>query len=276
MVTRTILALSAALSALHCAAAAPKPSAPAAPPPATAAAAAAKGTLCVTHTVGMGQRTYALWCQGDSCTVARYANNNYTPGRVGLYAVGLPPGALERGRALAGAAIGRKDWTMDRATPILGLTVDDSLKRSVSVHPKNGAALADLQAWVDSLLDLPRKTIWSDSLMVVEQKGPISTVEVFLQSRASRHPWFGRVATMKVPRSHLTVVPRDNPDSRDADSACVAKVIAGKKCEVGLQKDALWARAILKAMPAEANLYPGKACLDARFELVSEWAPLEP
>ena len=237
--------------------------------------------LCLSTTVGFGQKTSALWCRSDSCFLVRFARANPSPLRVGFYGMAVDSLSRAEGDKLASAMSSRKNWVRQQAASVLTLKYGDSSTLSVPRHPLNAKGLRPMEAWERKREEeLSGHPFWSDSLIIYRPESAADEVAIRLASNpgsgSGAVTWMVPAGVSRILMSSHQVGPSGGLgmswDSHDSlPSACLAQVLSGKTCLYKVPRTMRTLQVILKAgTPATRTSPAPNSCLEGQFELVSE------
>jgi hypothetical protein len=207
----------------------------------------------------------------------RFAQGHVGPSSAGFFGMPVDKTRRAEGDSLADNALNVKAWPAHNAGSSLSVSLGNSPTLNVPRHPLNRKKMAGLEVWSRKMkFDLESHPIWRDSL-TLRRSGPGSdTVLISLSSKASVASWMGRETKGKVLFSSATKVEggaRPTSDSQDTLSrSCMALVLSGETCSFLVPKNASRAQAILNTATPKSSAKIPNACLEGRFELVSEWS----
>lgn len=233
-------------------------------------------SLCLSNTVGFGQRSAVLWCGQDSCRAITFAHPNRGPARVGYRARAVDTALINRGRALIKDVLARADWRMKPGPGVLGIGLD-TRSRLISLHPANSGNLRPLIAWRISVADsMGLDFEWSDSLAVGASDKGAGWVSIFLASGKTASAWFAKDAKLQLfgARTWNKGEMPNGPGVERLDTLptpCIEQVTSGGRCDHRVPKGMKWVQAELKGSPSDTNQALRNSCLEGRFELRAEW-----
>jgi hypothetical protein len=238
-----------------------------------------KKSICLSTTVGFGQKTSSLWCRVDSCFLMQFARSNPAPLRNGLFGIALDSLSRAEGDTLATVMLRRKDWVFKQASSVTTLHYGDSSTLSIPRHPFNSRNLDGIETWgskLDSLMtSQPGHPLWSDSLIVYRTGPTVDEVAIRLASKSN-------LVTRMVPSGVSRILISSGPpsqtgpmgmswDSQDSlPQACLMQVLSGQTCLQKVPRSTRILQVVLKAGTPPPSSQVHNTCLEGQFELVSE------